>query len=85
MLGLDEFQELVLQGQEVAADLCRVQLVVLPGKVGLDVLGDAFVGGDLLVGVLALAYFLVTFAPWRCFSSSLCWGEKKLVWSRNRP
>src|SRR5450759_3857108 len=25
-------------------------------------------------GVFAVAYFLVTVAPWRCLSSSRCWG-----------
>lgn len=31
-----------------SADLCRVQLLVLTGEFGLDLFGDAFVGGDTL-------------------------------------
>jgi hypothetical protein len=52
VLGPDRPQQLVLQGQEVAADLCQIELVVLVGKGGLDLVGDGFVGQDTLVGRL---------------------------------
>src|ERR1019366_3943636 len=82
VLGPDQHQELVLQRGDVSSDLCRVELLVLLTKAGLDLFRDAFVGQNTLVGGLGGVVALGdTFAPRRCFSTSFCWGEKKFVCS----
>lgn len=57
--GLDQGEQLVLQSQEVAADLCRVQFLVLTGEFGLE--GTRLSAATRLYGVFALAYRTHTF------------------------
>ena len=55
MLGPHQHQELVLQGGDVSSDLGRVELLVPAAKAVFDLLRDAFVGQDTLVGGLAVS------------------------------
>ena len=53
MLGLDQLEEVVAEGEDVPPKLGGVEVAVLPTQLGLDLLGDAFVGEDPLIRLRA--------------------------------
>ena len=58
MLGLDEVKQLVVEGEDVAADLRGVELAVLAGQGCLDLLADVRAGHDALIRGLRGVVFL---------------------------
>ena len=83
MLGLDQLEEVVAEGEDVPPKLGGVEVAVLPTQPGLDLLGDALVGEDPLVRSTGGSWRLVTLAPSRALWTSFCCGEKKLVCRRS--
>ena len=83
MLGLDQLEEVVAEGEDVPPELGGVEVAVLPTQPGLDLLGDALVGEDPLArspgGVVAPGHL----GALAGLVDQLCCGEKKLVCGRS--